>query len=342
MSPAATPMPPETAATTATRVAEHVQLPPFLAHPFYCLENGQTRIAFVGPSGTGKSSMVAKLAQHCQTVEKKQTALISLDRFRIGANGLLENVARIMNLTFVLVRNLEGLRKALGEFAEHDVVLIDTPGIGARDQTLLEDVFTLLQTVNPDETHLVINATVRRNVIQRAVDTFSAMGINRLLPTHLDELGMDAYQSNGAAADLYATTRLPVAFYGTDVDLFDGLQEARRTNDADGQSSPFSMSTPTERQVLAESCRDIESMPDPPEDSEDTDAIRFLANRNSELFHHPSCKSVKRINTENIIAFNSAEQAMDEGFKPCRACCYDSIVNKSAFQPYAFQRASAI
>jgi hypothetical protein len=38
-----------------------------------------------------------------------------------------------------------------------------------------------------------------------------------------------------------------------------------------------------------------------------------VANRNSELFHHPDCKSVKRINAENITAFNSIEHAMDEG-----------------------------
>jgi methylphosphotriester-DNA--protein-cysteine methyltransferase len=67
-----------------------------------------------------------------------------------------------------------------------------------------------------------------------------------------------------------------------------------------------------------------------------------VANRNSELFHHPTCKSVKRINAENIAAFNSAEQAMDEGFKPCRACCDISMIRKPVTEGVGYQRARAI
>jgi methylphosphotriester-DNA--protein-cysteine methyltransferase len=67
-----------------------------------------------------------------------------------------------------------------------------------------------------------------------------------------------------------------------------------------------------------------------------------VANRNSELFHHPSCKSVKRINADNITAFNSIEHAMDVGFKPCRACCDVSKIRKSVSTGVGYQRASAI
>jgi methylphosphotriester-DNA--protein-cysteine methyltransferase len=71
-------------------------------------------------------------------------------------------------------------------------------------------------------------------------------------------------------------------------------------------------------------------------------SFRYVANRNSELFHHPACKSVKRINAENIIAFNSIEDALDEGFKPCRACCEISVPGKAATGAFGYQRANAI
>lgn len=76
-----------------------------------------------------------------------------------------------------------------------------------------------------------------------------------------------------------------------------------------------------------------------------SDAIgtaRYLANRNSELFHHPTCKSVKRINAENIAAFSSIEQAIDKGFKPCRACCNVSAVKKTVTGSTYQQRVGAM
>jgi methylphosphotriester-DNA--protein-cysteine methyltransferase len=60
------------------------------------------------------------------------------------------------------------------------------------------------------------------------------------------------------------------------------------------------------------------------------------------LFHHPDCKSVKRINAENITAFNSIEEAMDDGFKPCRACCDISMASKPVPATFGYRRASAI
>jgi methylphosphotriester-DNA--protein-cysteine methyltransferase len=71
-------------------------------------------------------------------------------------------------------------------------------------------------------------------------------------------------------------------------------------------------------------------------------ATPFVANRNSELSHHRECKSVKRINAENITAFNSMEQAMLEGFKPCRACCDSMTIKKAAAGGLGFRRMQAV
>ena len=69
---------------------------------------------------------------------------------------------------------------------------------------------------------------------------------------------------------------------------------------------------------------------------------RYLANRNSELFHRPNCKSVKRINAENISAFDSIEQAINQGFKPCRSCCNVSTIRNAAADNLRYQRVGAM
>ncbi|BBO88284.1 Ada metal-binding domain-containing protein [Desulfosarcina ovata] len=308
---------------------------PIFAEPFYRHQTAQQRIAFVGPSGAGKSSMVAKLAQHCRKVENKSTGLISLDRFRLGANTLLENAAKIMNLPFVLVRNADQLQDVLADYSKHDVVLIDTPGMGKTDRTMFDAVRNLLECANPDEIHLVVNASVRQAVVAAAVKSFSVLDVNRLLPTHLDE-----YDHNAAATELYQTTHLVTAFHSVGVDLFDGFKVPCREPKAASKPCFFE-----DREAEANPSTPLghrqKTVPVPTEPEVETE-VQYLANRNSELFHHPSCKSVKRINAENIIVFESIDQAIDEGFKPCRACCSMGMTKSPMFQPYAYQRASAL
>lgn len=307
-----------------------------IAEPFFrqTVDGGPQRIALVGPSAAGKSTAIAKLAMQCQALEKKRTGLISLDRFRMGANGLLENTAKIMNLDVVVVRESDALARTLEEMADHDVILVDTPGLAPEDETILADVGQMLATVQADETHLVLNATVREQFLTQALDTFAPLGIDRLLLTHLDAFGSVAEMD-----DILRQFRLPAAFYGTGVDLFDGLQiltdlsqDSDQTTPRHAASAPTASHTPRiDNAAMGEKHSPI-----------DLNRVKYVANRNSELFHHPTCKSVRRINAENIAAFNSIEQAMEEGFKPCRACCSVSTAKKTAFHAFGFQRASAL
>ncbi|HSO18335.1 MAG TPA: hypothetical protein VLT88_02690, partial [Desulfosarcina sp.] len=99
---------------------------PWVVDPFF---HGQTRrkvVAMVGTPGAGKSTCVAKLAWRCRAVDKKRVGLISLDRFRVAANSLLERVAGIMNLPLSVVYDAQSMQAALNRMDDVDVVLIDT------------------------------------------------------------------------------------------------------------------------------------------------------------------------------------------------------------------------
>ena len=304
-----------------------------VAEPFYRDLITPKTIAVVGPSGAGKSTSVAKLAWRCLTVEKKQVGLISLDRFRIGANAMLERVARIMNLPLSIVHDSEQLQSALNDLADVDVVLIDTPGISRMENSMMDDVCSLIRSANPDEIHLVANATVREEVVAATATAFSPFGVSRLLLTHMDE-----YIESPAMLQLLKKVRLPVSFHADGIDLFEGLKEttagrlagvSARIKPSDGQVAAF---TGKQRPKTAGSVIGGGS----------GRSCQYVANRNSELFHHPNCKSVKRINAENITAFNSIEEAVDEGFKPCRACCNVSMITKPVPAAFGYERASAI
>ena len=304
-----------------------------IAEPFYRDIEAQKIIALVGPCGVGKTTAVAKLAWHCLVDEKKRTGLISLDRFRIGANGMLARTANIMNLPLTIVHDAGQLQSALTDLRDVDVVLIDTPGISSKDSSMMDDICALLRFADPDETHLVVSATVRDDVFEATVNAFSPLGVNRLLFTRMDE-----HIREGVALNLLKKGGLPSSFYSDGVDLFDGLQESA----ADKLAGFLPNSEPAGGRVTVFSRKREQIKTGSVSCDDNSDSVHYVANRNSELFHHPTCKSVKRINAENITAFKNLEQAMDEGFKPCRACCDISMIRKSVNGSFGFQRASAL
>lgn len=304
-----------------------------VAEPFYRGGGKRSVIALVGPSGAGKSTTVAKLARHCLMIEKQSVGLISLDRFRMGANAILRRAAGIMDLPLTVVHDINGLQSALEGLTDADTVLIDTPGMSGTDQAMMDDVGECLRSAEPDETHLVANATVRKAVLAAMVDIFSPLGVNRLLYTHVDELV-------ASAADFEALEqmRLGSSFYADGVDLFDCLQETVRAR-------PMAVAREAQPAVervtwLPRNRVRTESAPVCVKESDDSD--HYVANRSSELFHQPDCRSVKRINADNIVAFDSVEQAMEDGFKPCRACCDFSMLNSPVRRNVGYPRSRAI
>ena len=311
----------------------NAQRNPPIAEPFYRDPAAQKVIALVGPCGAGKTTTLAKLAWHCQVVEKKQTGLISLDRFRIGANAMLARVASLMNLPLRIVHDAEQLRSALNDLTDLDVVLIDTPGMSGKDTSMMVEVCSLLRIAEPDETHLVANATVRDDVFDACVATYAPLGVNRLLLTHLDE-----HIDEAAGLNRVKKCGLRSSFFGDGVDLSDGFHE-HTTDRLSGTPSP---DDPAGEAVTLFSRKRGQIKTGSVSCDANSDSVRYVANRNSELFHHPACKSVKRINAENITAFNSIEQAMDEGFKPCRACCDISMIRKPVSEGFGYQRSRAM
>jgi flagellar biosynthesis GTPase FlhF len=301
--------------------------------PFFSDAPDRRIVAVVGPPGAGKSTTVAKLAWHCLEVEKKRVALVSLDRYRIAANRMLDTAARIMNVQLTVVHEAEQLNAVFSGLIDVDVVLIDTPGIGRKDEEMLKHVGALLRLAAPHEIHLVAHAALRQEVIATVRETFRPLGATHLLPAHVD-----ACSDAEIVAHLAAQARLPVAFYADGTDLMDALQLNVAQQAARDASQPSS------------SVAQVTTFPGPmpgqtvlsKDGAVSYTGVRYLANRNSELFHQPNCKSVKRINAENIFAFDSIEHAINQGFKPCRACCNANAIRNAAADNQRYQRAGAM
>ena len=100
--------------------------------------------AFIGPTGVGKTTTVAKIAARCVLrYGRNQVTLLTTDTYRIGAQEQLKVFAKILGLTVTSLRDGEDLSSKLKELSGRKIVLLDTAGVSQRDTLMLEQSKTL-------------------------------------------------------------------------------------------------------------------------------------------------------------------------------------------------------
>ena len=95
--------------------------------------------AFIGPTGVGKTTTVAKIAARCVLrYGRNQVALLTTDTYRIGAQEQLKVFAKILGLPVVSLRDSDDLAAKLRDLSSRKVILLDTAGVSQRDTLMVE------------------------------------------------------------------------------------------------------------------------------------------------------------------------------------------------------------
>lgn len=142
--------------------------------------------ALVGPTGAGKTSMVAKLAARARLEQREQVGIVSVDRNKIGADAELRGVGEILGAPFEAVRGRRELDDLLEAWRGMDLILIDTPGLPLADSEAIEELADLFRP--GVMRHLVLDLTAGREVLERRIDRFREVGFTGLMFTHWDEV----------------------------------------------------------------------------------------------------------------------------------------------------------
>ncbi|MCE5328324.1 MAG: 50S ribosome-binding GTPase [Planctomycetaceae bacterium] len=148
---------------------------------------GPRVIAFVGPTGVGKTTTIAKLAANFKIAQHKSVSLITIDTYRIAAVDQLKTYADIIEVPIQAVLSPTEMRRTIKAATAADVILIDTTGRSPGDQLRLGQLRSFLDAAEADEVHLVASATGNQAATRRAVEKFAGIGANRLTLTKLDE-----------------------------------------------------------------------------------------------------------------------------------------------------------
>lgn len=144
--------------------------------------------AFIGPTGVGKTTTLAKIAaQAVLTHGRDSVALITTDRFRIGAQEQLRNYARILNIPLHVARDEQHLAELLPAVSSKRLVLIDTAGMSPRDMHMMDSLKNLPAISERLKLLLVLSAQAQYTAMADAINRFQVLPLAGMILTKLDE-----------------------------------------------------------------------------------------------------------------------------------------------------------
>jgi flagellar biosynthesis protein FlhF len=186
------------------------------------LESGG-RVAFVGATGVGKTTMLAKLAvRWILRHGPRDLALVASDTVRIGAQDQMQALGQLLGVPVHVPERFEALPELLTHLERYRLVLIDTPGSSLRDAQLTGRLGVLANSASKLETALVLAASTQAGALEEAVQRFRPANPGSCLLTKLDEAA-----SLGGALSVLIRARLPLSYTSDGQRVPEDLRPAR-------------------------------------------------------------------------------------------------------------------
>jgi flagellar biosynthesis protein FlhF len=168
-------------------------------------------VAFLGPTGVGKTTNLFKVASKLILEENKKVAVISTDTFKAGAGDQARSYCNILGIPFQILSDPKKLREIVDDLDFVDVILIDTVGRSHYDHWKLGEIRETLRLIDEIEYMMVVSCNWKNkesyNLIQKYRKFFN---INYLFFTKIDET---AYP--GTILNLAYKTKLPLTYIST-------------------------------------------------------------------------------------------------------------------------------
>ncbi len=181
----------------------------------------RSTVAFIGPTGVGKTTTLAKTAATLTMDKRKSVGLITIDTYRIGAVAQLRKYASILELPIEVVVDRVTLEQALRRLSYCDVVLIDTVGRSPRDQEPLRHLRSLFHGVPNLSFELCMSATTSLRDMRGIMELYRIMDPDSVTFTKLDETF-----SIGPLISAHLEERLPLSIFTTGQRVPDDMERA--------------------------------------------------------------------------------------------------------------------
>jgi flagellar biosynthesis protein FlhF len=169
------------------RLLQEIEVAMEVQDPFETSRGGPVLAAFLGTTGVGKTTTVAKLAAQLMLRRRKRVGLVSIDGYRIGAMEQLRIYANILGIPCFPAFCRKDLVFALQKLSNRDVVLIDTAGQSHYDRERINVLKELIPSGAPVDCHLLLPVGTSDGEMDQAARSFQAFNLKSYIFTKLDE-----------------------------------------------------------------------------------------------------------------------------------------------------------
>lgn len=178
-------------------------------------------IFLIGPTGVGKTTTAAKLAERYRRDHPGPVRLVSVDTYRIGGMAQLRSYGNLMGIPVDCAYTVDELARLLRNRQDDEWVFVDTAGTSPRDESRLEELRDLILSIAPRRVFLTLTCATALPEMMEAVQRFSHLSPDGLIFTKADETGR-----LGAAVSLAQRTGLAAAFVTTGQRIPEDLEAA--------------------------------------------------------------------------------------------------------------------
>jgi len=178
--------------------------------PLRIKEGEQQVMAFVGPTGVGKTTTIAKIAAKQALEGQRKVVLITLDTYRIAAIEQLKTYAKIIGIPVEVALYGNELRTALEAHRDKDLILVDTAGRSQRSQSQMSELTAFFTSGSRIEINLVLSTTTTEENLNDIFGRFQVISINKLLFTKLDESS-----TFGTILNQAVHSKVPLSYFTT-------------------------------------------------------------------------------------------------------------------------------
>lgn len=191
------------------------------SRPLQIPDNQRKTVMFIGPTGVGKTTSLAKMAAIYSIKQQMKVGLITADTYRIAAVDQLKIYAEILEIPLSILYSPKEIVPALEEHKDKDVVFIDTAGKSIRDRVQEEEIMELINLSKADEIYLVISCNTSCSGCKNIIDSYSFLPDFKLFFTKIDEAS-----NIGTIINCRYMTGKPISYITTGQNVPDDIEIA--------------------------------------------------------------------------------------------------------------------